>query len=165
MMSALPNVQLKAAIYARCVSRPPHHLDSINDQVNACSDLSLREGWYVTGVYNDTGQSGNTLSGRFGFDEMIGAAKRGEFDHLVVSEIDRLARSQMLMVEILGTLAGLGIGVWTAGTGLEVVPYELAEPGAQPQTLSSGNRGATTRQSGVAESSGDEAIVVKAVDQ
>jgi len=94
----------RAALYARV---------STFDQTTDNQLLDLRQmveqrGYQIVEEYVDQGISG-AKARRPALDKMMAAARRGEFDILVVWATDRLARSVKHFVEVLAELDHLGI--------------------------------------------------------
>jgi DNA invertase Pin-like site-specific DNA recombinase len=94
----------KAAIYAR-VSTPDQHVES---QIYDLRDLAGKRGYTVIREFQDRGISGSK-SQRAGLDAMLCAARRREFDVLLVAAFDRIARSTKNFLEIVDELNELGI--------------------------------------------------------
>jgi len=95
---------MKVAIYARV---------STSDQSPALQLDELREycqrrGWAIVAEYIDHGVSGSRDS-RPELDRMLSAAKRREFDCLLVWKLDRLGRSLKHLVNTIADLEALGI--------------------------------------------------------
>ena len=78
------------AIYARTSNGR-----GIEGQVLEAKRYARERGWAVAEAFLDDGISGNA-DGRPGFERMTAAAKAGEFDTVIVSRRDRLARSREL---------------------------------------------------------------------
>lgn len=94
----------KAARYIR-VSRSDQNPNLQSDE---SEDLICRRGWQLGESFVDAGQSG-TKAHRPALDRLLGAARRREFDILVVWRADRLFRSLKGMVTTLSELAALGV--------------------------------------------------------
>jgi DNA invertase Pin-like site-specific DNA recombinase len=62
-------------------------------QRSAIRSEAARQGWIVAGVFEDAGASAKSLSGRPALTNALGALARGEASVLIVSKLDRLARS------------------------------------------------------------------------
>jgi DNA invertase Pin-like site-specific DNA recombinase len=95
---------MNVAIYARV---------STSDQSTALQSDELREycqrrGWTLVAEYLDHGVSGSRDS-RPELDRMLTAAKRREFDCLLVWKLDRLGRSLRHLVNTIADLESLGI--------------------------------------------------------
>jgi site-specific DNA recombinase len=86
------------------VSFPPHLLDElarafaraaiIDDQLRNCRRRANDEGWAIIHEYADRAITGADRS-RPQYQEMLSAAKRKEFDILLVDDLSRLARDQV----------------------------------------------------------------------
>lgn len=82
----------QAAIYAR-VSTDDQTEHSPAAQIAACVAYADARGWQVVARFVDEGRSGMTDK-RPAFQEMIAAARRGEFDTILVHKLDRFARNR-----------------------------------------------------------------------
>lgn len=100
----VPENHLRAACYIR-VSRADQRPALQSDET---TELVSRRGWDLVDTFVDEGMSG-AASRRPGLDRMIAAARRREFDVLVVWRSDRLFRSLHHMVNVLAELAALGV--------------------------------------------------------
>ena len=103
---------MRAAIYAR-VSTPRQARDRKTDQqVARLEQHAERQGWVLGGgrVYLDEGYSGASLN-RPGLDALRDAAAMAEFEVVLVSAPDRLARKYVHQVLLLEELQGHGCRV------------------------------------------------------
>ena len=103
---------MRAAIYAR-VSTPRQARDRKTDQqVARLERHAERKGWDLDGerVYLDEGYSGASLN-RPGLDALRDAAAMAEFEVLLVSAPDRLARNYVHQVLLLEEFQGRGCRV------------------------------------------------------
>jgi site-specific DNA recombinase len=84
---------------------------SIEAQLRACRTLAQDKGWTVVAEYIDGGKSARSedISKRPKFKEMLEAAKRREFDVLVVHKLDRFARNLLTMLKCFDDLSQSGI--------------------------------------------------------
>jgi DNA invertase Pin-like site-specific DNA recombinase len=104
---------MRAAIYARVSSldqEPENQLRELRTYINA-------RGWTAT-EYIDKGVSGARES-RPALDQLVLAAKRRQFDTLVVWKLDRLGRSLKHLLFLLDGLAALGIGFVSLGERID----------------------------------------------
>ena len=106
----------RAAIYAR-FSDDKQNDRSIEDQVVLCRAKAVRDGLKVTTVFSDRAKSGASIHGRPGAADMLLAAKAGQFDVLIVEELDRLSRSQSDLASIYDRLTFVGIDILTVHGG------------------------------------------------
>ncbi len=83
---------MKAAIYAR-YSTDLQRQASIADQYRICELRTQREGWSIVGRFKDEAMSGSRTD-RPGYQSLMEAAERREFDVIVVEEVSRLWRDQ-----------------------------------------------------------------------
>jgi site-specific DNA recombinase len=82
-----------AVLYAR-FSSDLQKDRSIDDQLAICRDLAKREEIKVGPSFADRAKSGASLFERDGLLELMAAAKRREFNVLIVESLDRLSRDQ-----------------------------------------------------------------------
>jgi DNA invertase Pin-like site-specific DNA recombinase len=101
LVTAMP---LRAARYLR-VSRSDQNIDLQADETAGLID---RRGWTLVASFHDQGHSG-AKTARPELQRLLAAARRREFDVLVVYRSDRLFRSLTHMVATLDELAALGI--------------------------------------------------------
>lgn len=82
--------QLRAAIYAR-YSTAKQKEASIKDQVRECRRICEREGFTVVDTFSDAAISGGTAK-RPGYQALLAAARRKDFDAVVAESTSRLWR-------------------------------------------------------------------------
>lgn len=104
----------RAAIYARSAAD--------DDAGTACARQVQRLRAAVraeveSAVYTDAGRSGIDAK-RSGLRRLLGAAHRGELDHVLVRDLARLARSPALLATVLADLRDAGVTV-------ETIPEDL----------------------------------------
>lgn len=104
MLSPSSGRPLRAIGYAR-VSRLDQRPGMQADEIKLLAD---RRGWELTGLYVDHGVSG-AKDRRPELDRVLAAARRREFDVLVVWRTDRLARSLPHLVNMLADFSALGV--------------------------------------------------------
>lgn len=86
------SIVLRVAIYAR-YSSEKQNWRSIPDQFLYCRDYAERQvGWKVVREFHDAELTGDTLLLRPGVQALLAAAKRKEFDIVLVEDMDRLSR-------------------------------------------------------------------------
>src|SRR3972149_1212718 len=83
---------MRAALYARYSSDKQREA-TIEDQFRNCLRLAEREDWQIIHKYTDEALSGAKIN-RPGYQALLEAAKRKEFDVIVVDEVSRLWRDQ-----------------------------------------------------------------------
>ena len=88
-----------AAIYAR-FSSDKQSESSIEDQERNCLRYAERYGLSVSHRFCDRAISG-AYQDRPGFNDMLAAAERGEFNILLVDDLSRLSRDDILMKQII----------------------------------------------------------------
>ena len=106
---------MRAVIYARYSSDNQREA-SIEDQVHNCRSRISGEGWDVGNTYADRAVSGGTVL-RPGYQSLIEAARRGEFEIVVAEALDRLSRDQENIAGLYKLLSFLGIRLVTLAEG------------------------------------------------
>lgn len=113
---------MKAAIYAR-YSSDLQRQASITDQFRACLRVVERDGLELVGKFKDEAMSGANAA-RPGYQALLEAAQRRDFDVIVVEEVSRLWRDQeeqwkaVKRLEYWGVhIVGVNDGINTRGEG------------------------------------------------
>lgn len=84
---------MRVAIYARFSSEGQREA-SIDDQARNGEHYAVSQGWHVVARFDDKAISGAKRD-RPGYQAMLAAAKRREFDVLVVDDLSRLSRDEI----------------------------------------------------------------------
>lgn len=100
---------MKAALYAR-YSTDKQSEASIPDQFRQCERLADRNGFAVVAKFQDAAISGGTTS-RPGYQQLLSAARRREFDVIVAEDSSRLWRNLAEQAPRIAELRDLGIHV------------------------------------------------------
>ncbi|WP_438855702.1 recombinase family protein [Agromyces sp. M3QZ16-3] len=100
----------RAALYAR-ISETVAHRDKVADQLAASRRLAERRGWIVVAAFEDDGISALGGKERPGFVALLDAAMQGDFDVIVATEEERLARNVAEKAELEETCREAGV-VW-----------------------------------------------------
>lgn len=112
----------RAAIYARVSSAAQRERHTIENQLRVLPDFVKSQGWDLVGTYTDDGRSAKTgqLEKRDGFASLMRSAERGEYDIIVVVDVDRLTRTDSMEERalILGPFQRLGIQIATPTGGM-----------------------------------------------
>ena len=90
---------MKAAIYAR-FSTDKQSDSSIEDQARNCTRYAERLGMEIVHRFEDKAISG-TSKMRPGYQAMLAAAERGEFNALLVDDLSRLSRDDVEMKQVI----------------------------------------------------------------
>jgi DNA invertase Pin-like site-specific DNA recombinase len=99
----------RVAIYTRVSTKD----QTTENQLPELHAWAARAGHEVVKVYDDAGISGaKGRDQRPGFDAMLKAAVRREFDMLAVWSSDRLGRSLKHLIEVLETIRDTGTGLY-----------------------------------------------------
>jgi site-specific DNA recombinase len=102
---------LRAAIYAR-ISEDPRRLENgVSRQLEDCEKLAVDRGWEVVARYTDNDISALKGHERPGYDEMMTAVGRNEFDRIVSYGLSRLWRNRRERAEAIDTLSKARISV------------------------------------------------------
>jgi site-specific DNA recombinase len=101
----------RAALYAR-FSTEKQSEASIDDQFRVCERLAERHSFGVVARYSDQAISGGTTQ-RPGYQQLLRAARRHEFDAVIAEDTSRLWRNLAEQAPRLAELADLGIAVVT----------------------------------------------------
>lgn len=123
-MRALPPPGSRVAFYSR-YSSDRQKQTSIEGQERLCAAYAVERQWVEYARFSDSEKSGTTTMGRAGLFEMMAAADRGEFDVLLVEDIDRTSRDAADMHKIAKDLDELDIVICTVAGGV-VTNIELA---------------------------------------
>ena len=81
-----------AVIYARFSSRGQNE-QSIEAQINICTELANKNGYKIINIYTDKARTG-TNDARPAFQQMIRDAESGAFQYILVYMFDRFARNR-----------------------------------------------------------------------
>lgn len=85
--------QVRAAIYARVSDEKQVQMSGLDTQVRECQRFAQEQGYQVVAVYKDEGISGaHGIAHRAELEKCLMGAKSGQFQVLLVHEMDRLAR-------------------------------------------------------------------------
>lgn len=94
---------MNAAIYVR-YSSDNQRETSLADQERLCRQEADRLGYQVARVYKDAALSGQLSEQRPGFVSLMAAAKRREFDVVIVDDASRLSRDSADALRLLQRL-------------------------------------------------------------
>lgn len=100
----------RAALYAR-ISATAAHRDKVADQLEAGRRLAERRGLVVVAEFKDDGISALGGKERPGFEALLDAALSGEFDVILATEEERLARNVPEKAELQAACMEAGV-VW-----------------------------------------------------
>lgn len=104
-------------------------LDQAYNSLEAQEDMAMSfihshaaEGWIYLRTYSDAGLSGGNIN-RPALQELLAAARRREFEMLVVFKLDRLARNQRDFLNLLDELANNGVEVASVSEPFDTSTY------------------------------------------
>lgn len=130
-MQTMPPPGSRVTFYSR-YSTDRQKQTSIEGQERLCETYAAERKWVEYKRFSDSERSGTTTMGRAGLFEMLAAAERGEFDVLLVEDIDRTSRDAADMHQIAKELDELDIVICTVAGGV-VTDIELAFKAVQNQ--------------------------------
>jgi len=104
---------MRAALYARVSTNE----QTVEPQLQALRGYARARGWAVT-EYVDDGLSGRKRD-RPALEAMLTAARRREIDAVVVVKLDRLGRSLVHLLGILGDLEALSVAFVSLDDGVD----------------------------------------------
>jgi DNA invertase Pin-like site-specific DNA recombinase len=110
---------MKAAVYAR-YSSENQRPESIADQLSACRRVASQQGYVISEqhIYTDMAASG-ARKDRPGLSALLTAAEQSEFEIVLVDDLSRLARNNLLMLSILAELRFQGVRIVSVADGLD----------------------------------------------
>ena len=101
---------IKAALYCRIASNNPDDGYAISTQRDTLRSFAMQRGYGVHSEYADIGYPGNTLD-RPAFTQMDADIKAGKINTVIVSRIDRIARTYELAVKWISDMEALGVKI------------------------------------------------------
>jgi len=121
MEKEIGNKGLRCCIYARVSSDEQAGRNlSIPAQVEACRYYAQGNNWTIVAEYHDGFESARPGKIRPTFEEMLAAARRKEFDIIIVHKLDRFARDDYEHVVTERELEKLGIRLMSVSEPLDV---------------------------------------------
>lgn len=110
---------MRAAIYAR-YSSENQRPESITDQISACRRLAAQQDHQVleAHIYSDMAASG-ARKDRPGLAALLAASEQGSFEVVLVDDLSRLARDNLLMLSLLAELRFQGVRIISVADGLD----------------------------------------------
>ena len=106
---------LRAVIYAR-YSSDLQSASSIEDQIRLCRERAAREGWQITGSYEDASISGASLM-RPGIQRLLQDARDRRCDIVLTEALDRLSRNQADIAALYQNLTFASTAIETLAEG------------------------------------------------
>jgi DNA invertase Pin-like site-specific DNA recombinase len=99
----------RVALYLRVSTKG----QSVENQRRDLESVAARSGWEIVSVFQDAGISGaKGRDKRPGFDRLLKAATRREFEVIAAWSVDRLGRSLQDLITSLGELHALGVDLY-----------------------------------------------------
>lgn len=108
---------MRVAIYSRVSTL--HHGQDTEVQARELREFAARRGWEIVAEFSDTGFSGAKDS-RPALDKMLRAARRREFDVILIWKLDRLARSLRNLVNLLSEFESLNVALVSLTDSLDL---------------------------------------------
>jgi hypothetical protein len=117
-----------------CVAYTCSATEDLGNQHVDCMFIAARIGKPVIKVYSDLRLSGTSISSRGQFAMLMADARRGQFNHLVIANVDRIARDFVLAMGVIQQFLGCGVSVHTTN-GMDVVSIRAGDAGSQEREL------------------------------
>ena len=111
---------MKVVIFAR-VSTAMQEYDR---QVNELSDLAFTNGWSVEGVFTEKISGAKRNVERTEFMRMVEFVETHRIDKVLVTELSRLGRDTLQVLEVIEMLNGKGISLYIQNYGIETLTKE-----------------------------------------
>ncbi len=99
---------------------------SLEGQDRRCLSFIAKKEFATGPAFSDAERSGTTTVGRTGLFDMLAAAGRGEFQALVVEDLDRISRDIVDAHVLFRRLQELDIPIWSVSTGSILTEEEVA---------------------------------------
>ncbi len=106
---------VNAVIYTR--RQQAANPQTVDEQIRACHQMAEREGLRVIGTYHDVGSANAPLVLRPGLRALLEDAKRLKFQAVLVADVDRLSRDNVMLSRLIRHLSFLNIRVGTTSRG------------------------------------------------
>jgi site-specific DNA recombinase len=107
----------RAAIYAR-FSSDLQRDRSIEDQVVLCREYAIRNGYNIVSVFSDRAITGSSFLLRRGIQDLLQAARAGDFEFVIAESLSRIARDQEDAPAIRKRLDFAGVKIVTTADGV-----------------------------------------------
>lgn len=133
---------MRAVIYARYSSENQREA-SIEDHLEVCRRYVERQGWKLTGTYEDAAISGASRF-RPGFTRLLADAETRRFDVVVCEAVDRLGRKLADVADFHDRLTFQRVQIHTTSMGL-ITPMHVGIMGIMAQMTLSDLREKTKR--------------------
>jgi DNA invertase Pin-like site-specific DNA recombinase len=106
----------RVALYARCSTDE----QTTANQIRQLQTVAKRHGWAVVKVYDDNGISGGIArEDRPAMKELMRAVSRRDVDMVAAWSVDRLGRSMLDLLGLLGELHAKGVDLYLHQQGLD----------------------------------------------
>ncbi|GHU97876.1 serine recombinase [Clostridia bacterium] len=102
---------MRIAAYCRVSTEKEEQLDSLSQQKLFFTEYAVKNNHTLVRLYADEGISGKSIKKREQFLRMLGEARNGLFDMVVVKDISRFARNTVDFLNSIRQLKLMGIGV------------------------------------------------------
>jgi len=110
---------MRPAAYVRVSSDQQADNLSIPTQIRLIGEYAARQGWPEPTLYEDRGKSAfnDDLAARPAFARLIADAEAGQFSHLLITDLDRLARNTSLALIVADRLSKAGCQIVSLNQG------------------------------------------------
>jgi len=114
---------MRAALYCRVSSDSQREKQTIETQKRILADYVKAQQWEIVDWYVDDGITGTSIEARPEFTRLLREAEEGQFDVVVIVDIDRLTRSddprQRALIEYILRQNGIKVAVTNTGELLD----------------------------------------------
>lgn len=111
---------MKVVIFARVSTA----IQEYERQVNELSALALANGWSVEGVFAEKISGAKRNTERSEFMRMVEFVEANQIDKVLVSELSRLGRDTLQVLEVIELLNNKGISLYIQNYGIETLTKE-----------------------------------------
>ena len=115
----------RVAVYTRVACHSLHSAASLDAQRTLCDEAARARGWEVVTHYTDAGWSGHAIE-RPALGCLLAQASLGRFDIVLVSQLDRMSRNIVVLLDVVERLQGAKVALFTRtelGTVVDVGVY------------------------------------------
>lgn len=106
----------RVAIYSRVSTDS----QTVDNQVIVLREVAARHNWQIVKEYSDAGISGaKGRDARPGFDELMNAVVRKEFDQILVFAVDRIGRSTQQLIQFLQEIQEKRVDLYIHGSNID----------------------------------------------
>lgn len=102
---------MKCAIYIRVSTQSEEQEQSLVNQKDLLTGIAQKEGWEIYDYYTDVKTA--TKAGRINYNRLVKDVKENKFDIILSKELSRLARNELIAMELQQLTSAKGIKIYT----------------------------------------------------